>query len=466
MGFFTRKSFESIKLAGATSGLNKTLGAADLVLLGLGGIIGTGVFVFTGLIAAECSGPAVTLSYTIAGVTCIFVAFVYAELSTMIPTSGSIYTFSYIAFGQGFAWIMASVIILELGFAAATVAAGWSGYTQSLLGAVGIHLPEALTNAPGCGRGIINIPAVFISGVVCFVLYLGTKDSKRLNAILVIIKIVAIFAFIIFAFPYFDISNWNDFMPFGTMKMLKGASILFFAYSGFNTIATAAEECKNPKRDLMIGIIGSLVLATMLYVLVAGLLTGITSYTNLNSAHSLSYALMLNGNRVGFAIVATGAICGMTTVLMLNIYGQSRVFYVISRDGLLPKFLSKLHPKYDSPYVTIMIFSLMTAGLSGFCSLEILGQMSSMGALIDYITVAIIVMLFRFTLKDVPRSFKCPIVFIIAPIIIITCTGLLMTQVFEDGYLILSGKLIIAWFVLMLILYFINQFCNRRKVAG
>lgn len=455
MSFFTKKSFESIDASRTESGLSKNLTAFDLVLLGLGGIIGTGVFVFTGLIAAEYSGPAVTLSYVIAGVICILVALAYAELVTMIPTSGSLYDFSYIAFGQGIAWMMASVIVLELGFATATVAAGWSAYMQTILEAGGIFLPTILSKTPMDG-GIVNLPAILIVSFVAFVLYLGTKDSKRLNAALVLIKILAIFAFIFFAIPHFDALNWENFMPFGFHKVLKGASILFFAFSGFNVIATTAEECKNPKRDLMIGIIGSLVLSTTIYVIVAGLLTGITSFENLKNAQPLAYALQLNGSHIGFAIVTTGAICGMTTVLMLNIYGQSRIFYVIARDGVLPKALSKLHPKYDSPYITITIFASMAAILSGFCPLEILGELSSMGALIDYIVVGIIVMLFRFRLPNVKRSFKCPALFVISPLAIASCSYLLMTQIYEDGKLLLSGKLIIYWFLAIFVLYIVR----------
>ncbi|MDR0329746.1 MAG: amino acid permease [Rickettsia sp.] len=464
MSFLTKKSFESIKELGKTSGLNKTLGAFDLVLLGLGAIIGTGVFVTTGIVAAKYSGPAVTLSYAIAGVTCIFVALAYTELATMLPTSGSVYTYAYVAFGEVFAWLIGSVIILELGFAAGTVAAGWSGYAQAILSAGGIYLPKALTAVPANG-GMINLPAFLIVVFISFILYLGTKDSKKLNALLVFVKMAAIFAFIIYAAPHFNATNWQNFLPFGFSNMLVGASILFFAMTGFGTIAATAEECKNPNRDLMIGIIGSLVISTIVYVIIAGLATGIASFDQLNNDQPLAYALSLNNSNVGSAIVATGAVAGMTTVLMMNIYGTSRIFYVIARDGLLPKSFAKLHPKYDSPYITILLFSALAAILGGFCPAEILIQLSSMGALIDYTVVAIIVMLFRIKMPDATRPFKCPAAFIIIPFVLVACIYLLVIQIVDGEFnLMTAGKVLIYWFVAMFVLYIFRSFFIKREV--
>lgn len=458
MSFLTKKSFESIKELGKTSGLNKTLGAFDLVLLGLGAIIGTGVFVTTGMVAAKYSGPAVTLSYAIAGVTCIFVALAYTELATMLPTSGSVYTYAYVAFGEVFAWLIGSVIILELGFAAGTVAAGWSGYAQAILSAGGIYLPKALTAVPANG-GIINLPAFLIVVFISFILYLGTKDSKKLNALLVFVKMAAIFAFIIYAAPHFNATNWQNFLPFGFSNMLVGASIIFFAMTGFGTIAATAEECKNPNRDLMIGIIGSLVISTIVYVIIAGLATSIASFDQLNNDQPLAYALSLNNSNVGSAIVATGAVAGMTTVLMMNIYGTSRIFYVIARDGLLPKSFAKLHTKYDSPYITILLFSALAAILGGFCPTEILIQLSSMGALIDYTAVAIIVMLFRIKMPDATRPFKCPAAFIIIPFVLVACLYLLVIQIVDGEFnLMTAGKVLIYWFVAMFVLYIFRSF--------
>ncbi|MFU7502812.1 MAG: amino acid permease [Candidatus Tisiphia sp.] len=464
MSFLTRKSFESIKELGKTSGLSKTLGAFDLVLLGLGAIIGTGVFVMTGIVAATYSGPAVMLSYAIAGITCIFVALAYTELATMLPTSGSVYTYAYVAFGEIFAWLIGSVIVLELGFAAGAVAAGWSGYVQAILSAGGIYLPKALTAVPANG-GIINLPAFLIVVFISFILYLGTKDSKKLNALLVFVKMAAIFAFIIYAAPHFNATNWQNFLPFGFSNMLVGASILFFAMTGFGTIAATAEECKNPNRDLMIGIIGSLVISTIVYVIIAGLATSIASFDQLNNDQPLAYALSLNNSNIGSAIVATGAVAGMTTVLMMNIYGTSRIFYVIARDGLLPKSFAKLHPKYDSPYITILLFSALAAILGGFCPTAILVQLSSMGALIDYTAVAIIVMLFRIKMPDATRPFKCPAAFIIIPFVLVACLYLLVIQIVDGEInLMIAGKALICWFVAMFVLYIFRSFFIKREV--
>ena len=462
MNFLQKKSFESIRELGKTSGLSKTLGAFDLILLGLGAIIGTGVFVVTGIVAAKYSGPAVMVSYIIAGGTCIFVALAYTELATMLPTSGSIYTYSYVAFGEIFAWLMGSVIILELGFSAGVVAAGWSGYVQAILAAGGVYLPKSLTTVPMNG-GIINLPALLIVVFVSFILYLGTKDSKRLNAILVFIKMAAIFAFVISATPHFDATNWDNFMPFGFDNMAKGASILFFAFTGFGTIAATAEECKNPNRDLMIGIIGSLIISTVVYVVIAGFVTGIAPFDQLNNDQPLAHALTMNNSNIGSAIVATGAVCGMTTVLMMQIYGTSRIFYVIARDGLLPKSFAKLHPKHDSPYVTIIIFSILAALLGAFCPTEVLTQLSSMGSLIDYIMVAVIVLLFRVKLPDAVRPFKCPAAFIIAPLALVACVYLLCIQIFDGDFnLMIAGRMLMYWFILMFVLYILRSFFIKR----
>lgn len=462
MNFFKKKSFESVREVGAVSGLSKTLGAFDLILFGLGGIIGTGVFVFTGLVAAQYSGPAVMLSYTIAGLACVFVALAYSELATMLPTSGSIYTYSYVAFGEVFAWMMGGIIILELGLSSAVVAAAWSGYVQGILSNWGAALPAYLTKVPSEG-GVMNLPAFAIVAFVCLILCLGTKDSKRLNAALVLIKMAAIFAFVVSATPHFDATNWENFMPFGFDNVLVGASILFFAFTGFGTVAAAAEECKNPKRDLIIGIIGSLVLSTLVYVLVGGLATGIISYDQLNNAQPLAHALSVNNSNVGSAIVATGAVCGMTTVIMMNIYGISRIFYVIARDGLLPKFIAKLHPKYDSPYITIILFSLLAGLFAAFAPFQVLGQLVSMGAIIDYIVVAIIVMVFRYTLPNANRPFKCPGLFIVAPIALCSCVYLLFKQIIgADGSLLVTGKLIIYWFLIIFGLYLFRSLVMKK----
>ena len=463
MDFLKKKSFDSVKSAGSTSGLNRTLSALDLILLGLGGIVGTGVFALTGLVASQHAGPAVTLSYAIAGFTCIFVALVYTELATMLPTSGSIYTYSYVAFGEVFAWLVGSLVIVELGFAASAVAGSWSAYIQGIFQSAGFVLPLAISKSPFEG-GVINLPALLIVSFVGFMLYLGTKESKRLNNILVLVKMLAIALFVFFAAPHFEASNWSNFMTHGIDDVMYGASILFFAFTGFGTLASAAEECKNPKRDLTIGIIGSLLLATIVYIIVAGVLTGIVPYYELNNAQPLAYALRENGKEIGSTIVATGAVAGMTTVIMINIYGQSRIFYVIARDGLLPKPLARLHHKYDSPYITIVIFSAIIALMGALIPYGILAKLSSMGALTDYIIIGIIVIIFRFKYSNVERPFKCPAIFIVAPIALLASFYLLFKQIIgKKSEILLTGKVFILWFIIMFILYVLRSALLKRK---
>ncbi len=463
MNFLKKIDFESIRQSGKSGGLEKTLTAMDLILLGLGGIIGTGVFALTGMVAADYAGPAVSLSYALAGLTCIFVALAYTELASMLPTSGSVYTYSYVALGEVFAWIIGSVLIIELSFAAGAVAAVWSKYAQSIFTSAGIDLPQALLSAPYEG-GIINLPAVFIVLLVGFMLYRGTKESKMLNNVLVAVKLIAIFGFVVLAAPNFDASNWENFMPNGFDDVLRGASILFFSFSGFGVLATTAEECKNPKKDLTIGIIGSLLIATLVYVIVAGILTGLAPYNELGSADSLAYALRKHGSNFGSAIIATGAVAGMTTVIMMNIYGQSRIFYVIARDGLLPSSLAKLHHKYDSPYFSIIIFSILIALMGGLLPYEILSQLAAMAALTDYIFVAIIVMLFRITKPNIERPFKCPVIFVIAPVALLACLYLLFSQIIgKHNELLLTGKIFIIWILTMLALYVVKKATSKKQ---
>ena len=466
MSFFRRKSLQSVLDLGKTSGLAKTLTLMDLILLGLGAIVGTGVFTLTGVIAAEYSGPAVTISYAIAGLTCIFIALVYTELASMLPTSGSVYTYSYVAFGEVFAWLIASMLIVEMGFGAAAVAGGWSAYVQGLMESGGYALPSAFASCPGNG-GTIDLPAFLIVMAIGGMLYLGTKESKVLNNILVVVKMIAILLFVVFAAPHFDIDNWQNFMPKGFDDVVYGGAILFFAFTGFGVLASTAEECKNPERDLTIAIVGSLVLATLVYMLVAGALTGIVPFNELNNAQPLAYALKKNGSNIGSILVAVGGIAGMTTVIMVNIYGQSRIFYVIARDGLLPKFLSKVHPKYDSPYISIMFFTMVVALAGSLVSFSTLAQLSSMGALTDYIMVAVAALLFRFTAPNARRPFKCPAIFLVAPMALMASLYLLGKQVIgSDGCLLGTGKIYVTWLGVAFFMYVVRLVYMRCKTEN
>jgi len=343
MNLFRTKNLNEIIKNAEHSKLTKSLGAFDLVLLGIGCTIGTGIFVLTGIGAAKYAGPAIALSYLFSAFACVFAALAYAELASMVPASGSAYTYTYAVIGEFVAWLVGWGLILEYGVGAATVASGWSGYMVGILNSGGINLPEYLIKSPSDG-GLINLPAVFIALFIGSLLIRGTKESIIFNRILVGVKLTAIFIFLLVATPMVKTENWIPFMPFGVHGIFLGAATIFFAYIGFDAVATAAEECKNPKRDLPIGIIGSLAISAVLYVVVALVLTGIADYKLLDNAEPLAFALRLNGSNIGSSLVAVGAITGMTTVLLVLMYGQSRIFYVMSRDKLIPSFFWQNSP--------------------------------------------------------------------------------------------------------------------------
>ena len=460
MNIFKKKDFQSVKEAGAKSKLVKTLTAFDLVMLGLGGVVGAGVFVLTGKMAANYAGPAVMLSYAIAGITCIFVALTYTELVSMLPTSGSLYTYSFVAFGELIAWLAGGVIFLEFTISAAAVAKSWSGYMQGLLYEGGMEIPRIYGSVPSDG-GIIDLPAAFISLCMIAVLYRGTSESKKLNALLVMIKLIAVAAFVFAAVPHFNVEHWENFMPFGFNNVFLAGSILFFAFTGFSAVAASAEEAKNPEKDVTIGLIGSLVIATLIYIVVAGLLTGIVSYTELNNTSSLATALSSNGSSFGSAIVAAGASCGMVTVIMANLYVQSRIAYAMSRDGLYPKIFSKVHKKYSSPHFAIMFFGFIITLLAAFCPFDILGQLPSMAALADYLLITIIVIIFRSRYAGEKRTFMCPVLWFVAPVSIIMCVYLFSTQVYHEGEWLFQGKVFASICFLNMLGYFVMKMFKK-----
>lgn len=453
LDLFRTKNFAETIDNAKHSSLKKSLGAIDLVLLGIGCTIGTGIFVLTGIGAAKYAGPAIALSYLFSAFACAFAALAYAELASMVPVSGSAYTYTYVVIGEFIAWLVGWGLILEYGVGAATVASGWSGYMLGILNAGGVHLPDYLSKTPADG-GIINLPAVFIALFIGFLLIRGTKESVIFNRILVGVKLTAIFIFLLVATPMVKTENWVDFMPFGVHGIFMGAATIFFAYIGFDAVATAAEECKNPKRDLPIGIIGSLAISAILYIAVALVLTGIADYKLLDNAEPLAFALRLNGSNIGSALVAIGAITGMTTVLLVLMYGQSRIFYVMSRDKLIPAFFGKIHPRFNTPYVSAIVVALAVALTSGLTPIHTLGNMTSLGTLFAFVVVAIGVMVLRKTKPDLQRPFHCPAVYIVAPMAILTC-----------GYLIYNllsttGKPFLIWTIIGLVVYFGYSYKN------
>lgn len=463
MRIFKKQSFESVIAdTQKNTGLEKTLTGFDLILMGLGFIVGTGVFALTGMVAADHAGPAVVLSYGIAGIVCVFVALAYAELAVLMPTSGSVYSYTYVAFGEIFAWFIISALVLELGIGAATVAGSWSSYVVNMLSAGGYEIPYEYRNVPADG-GVANLPAIFITCIIGIFLYLGTKDSKILNNILVVIKMGALFVFALVAAPNFDGSNFENFMPHGFDDVLIGSSILFFAFNGFGGLSATAEECKNPKKDLTIGIIGSLILSTIIYIIIAGLVVGLAPYYELGN-DSLAYVLTKHGSNLGSAIVTTGAVAGMTTVLLMQLYTLARILYVASRDGLLSKRFAKIHKKYHSPYFTIMLLVFAVGFLSGFCEFKILAKVSSMGALIEYSAAIACVLMIRIKMPELERKFKCPLIFIVAPIGLMATIYLLFKQILDvNGNLMETGKIALYWFIIMTILYLLRTLFLSRE---
>ena len=441
MNYFRKKNIATIVATTEQNTLKKSLGAFDLILLGIGCIVGTGIFVVTGIAAAKYAGPAISISYVFAAIACVFAALAYSELASMVPISGSAYTYSYVIMGEFIAWLVGWSMILEYGIGASTVASGWSGYMVGILKAGGIIIPEMLTKSPING-GLVNLPAITIALFIGFLLLRGTKESVVLNRILVAVKITAIFLFIIVATPMIKSDNWSDFAPFGIDGILVGAAVVFYAYIGFDAVATTAEECKNPKRDLPLGIIGSLLICTILYVVVSLVLTGISHYSTLNNSEPLALALRDNGSNIGSALVASGAIAGMTSVLLVLIYGQSRIFFSMSRDGLIPRCFSKLHKKFNTPHLSVILTSGLVVVISGFLPLEALSKMTSIGTLFSFVVVAIGVMILRIKEPNAKRSFRCPLVFLIAPLAILSCGYLIYTLLLEQGFWFLLWSIV------------------------
>ncbi len=444
---FRRKTLENTLASAKKNSLKKTLTAFDLIMLAVGCIIGGGIFVLTGVAAAKYAGPGISLSYLFSGIVCIFAALAYSELAVMIPVAGSAYTFTYVALGEFVAWLVAWGLVLEYSLTASTVSAGWSAYFVGILKSAGVVIPEYLTTVPSQG-GLINLPAVFICLFIGFLLVRGTKESLLVNKILVAIKFGVIFLFLALAAPHIKMENYAEFIPFGWNGVMIGAAAIFFAYLGFDSIATTAEECKNPNRDLPIGIIGGLLICALVYLVVSLVLTGIVHYTTLDNAEPMAYALRQNGSNVGSALVATGTLAGLMAVLLVFMYSQSRIFFVMSRDGLLPKVFSKINKKYDTPAFGCIFVAVTAALISGFTPIQIMGDLCSLGTLFAFVMVAIAVMVLRITHPDAKRPFKCPAVFVVGTLAVISCSYLVY-QLFQK-----TGSLSVIWFIMSVIVYF------------
>jgi basic amino acid/polyamine antiporter, APA family len=463
---FSTKPIGELHEADDANELKRTLDARALVMLGVGAIIGTGIFVLTGTAAANHAGPALVVSFLIAGLGCAFAGLCYAEFASMIPVAGSAYSYSYATLGEGVAWFIGWNLILEYLFAAATVAVGWSGYVVSLVEQFGIMLPDALTNAPytkGAGHfeivrtgAVVNLPAVLVIAAITALCYVGIHQSARFNAIVVAIKVTVIVLFIGFGMWVVDGANWTPFIPqnagefgrFGWSGVVQAAGIIFFAYIGFDAVSTAAQEAKNPQRDMPIGILASLAVCTVLYVAVSAVLTGMVHYSQLNSPAPIAVALDLHPELAWLAgWIKMGAIAGMTSVMLVMMLGQPRIFYAMSRDGLLPPLLRKVHPTHRTPYVGTLITGTLAALIAGLFPVTILGELVSIGTLLAFTTVCIGVLVLRYTRPDLPRPFKVPAVWFVCIAGALICSGM-MASLPHDTWVRL-----LVWTIIGLLIY-------------
>lgn len=447
MDLFRKKDIGALRSMAQKSGLTRNLSAFDLVFLGIGSVIGTGIFVLTGIGAALYAGPGISLSFVLASIACAFAGLAYAEYASMVPVAGSAYAYTYASLGEFLAFIVGWNLILEYTVTCSTVAAGWSGYVVGLLASGGIELPVAFTKVPEEG-GIINVPAIVITMFLCILLVRGTKETVMVNRILVFVKLAVIVLFFILAVPNVDPMNWEPFLPYGAQGISAGAAIVFFAYIGFDAVATSAEEAKNPDRDLPIGILGSLGVCAVLYFFVALVLTGIVPYSDLNTPEPVAYALRVIGYPIGSAIVAVGAICGITTVLLVLLYGQARIFFALSRDGMIPAGICKIHKLYRTPYLVTIGGCILVSIIAGFAPIHLIAEMANIGTLSAFFIAGFGVLYLRITRPEVPRGFKCPAIYFVSPMAMICC-----------GYLMYNLPIhtwirFVVWCVIGCIVYF------------
>ncbi|MDD4933927.1 MAG: amino acid permease [Methylacidiphilaceae bacterium] len=387
--------------------LRRTLSALDLMLLGIGAIVGAGIFVLTGVAAATAAGPGLWLSFVVAGLACVFAALCYAEFASVVPTAGSAYSYASLSMGEFAGWLTGWNLILAYLLTGGVVAIGWSGYFQELLSGVGFSLPAVLGKAPHEG-GWLNLPAVLVALGLSGILAVGARESARFNHWIVAVKLVVIGLFLVVGIRHVNPQNWHPLLPFGWKGVMTGAALIFFAYVGFDAVSTAAEEAKHPQRDLPRGILGSLVVCTIIYIVVGVVLTGIVPYRILNVKDPVAFALVQVGERMAADFVAVGAIAGITSALLVNMYGQSRVFFAMCRDGLLPASLGRIHPVSRTPARMILLIGVLIAGIAGFLPIETVAELTNMGALAAFMVVALGVLVLRKKKPELHRPFQVP----------------------------------------------------------
>ncbi|MBB6270828.1 APA family basic amino acid/polyamine antiporter [Pedobacter cryoconitis] len=457
------------------NGLTRTLGPYNLIALGIGAIVGAGIFSLTGIVASENAGPAVILSFILAGVACAFCALCYAEYASMIPVAGSAYTYTYATLGEFMAWIIGWDLVLEYALASATVAVSWSSYATKLLAQLHINLPAELTGSPFdvikladgtvLKGGIINLPATFIVVILSLVLVKGTKESATINNLLVILKIGVILLFIALGWSFINTANYSPFIPentgefghFGWSGIIRGAAVVFFGFIGFDAVSTAAQEAKNPQKDMPIGIIGSLLVATVLYVAFSYVMTGLAPYTAFKGdASPAATAFAVTGYHFLNSALIIAILAGYTSVILVMLLGQSRVFYSMSKDGLLPEFFSNIHPRFKTPWKSNLFFLVFVGLLAGLVPISDLGHMVSIGTLFAFSLVALGVIILRRTNPEIPRSFRVPFVPLVPILGIAVCVCLMV------GLPIESWERLFIWMAIGVIFYFLYGKKNSK----
>ncbi|HUA19135.1 MAG TPA: amino acid permease [Bryobacteraceae bacterium] len=484
-----KKPLEMIRDEASESGehaLRRVLGPTNLVALGIGAIIGTGIFVLTGSVAAQNSGPAIVLSFTLAGLGCAFAGLCYAEFASLIPIAGSAYTYGYATLGEIFAWIIGWDLILEYAFGAATVASGWSANIVQLLARLGIELPPQLIDTPGKtlvlykglwqpasslptginatglphATAVFNLVAFLAIAIVTTILVIGIQESATINSVIVFVKVGTVLIFIAVAGAFLlqhlpqAKANWTPFVPpnqgefgqYGWSGVLRGAGKIFFAYIGFDAVSTAAQEAKNPQKDMPVGILGSLTLCTVLYIVTAGVLTGVVSYTRLNVGAPIALGIAETGVRWGEFLVLIGTIMGLSTVMLVMLLGQSRVFFSMSRDGLLPRWAGAVHPRFHTPWISSIIVGVFVAILPAVLPIDVLNDLTSIGTLLAFVIVCAGVWVLRVRRPDLPRPFKTPWVPAVPILGIVVSLGL-MSGLAAGAWLRLVVWLIIGMFI-------------------
>jgi APA family basic amino acid/polyamine antiporter len=482
MNVLRRKSVTQLQADALTDQrLKRALGATNLTALGIGAIIGTGIFVLTGTVAAQNAGPAVILSFVLAGVASIFAALCYSEFASLVPMAGSAYTYGYATLGEVFAWIIGWDLIIEYALGAVTVSIGWSGYVVSFLHDIGINIPPQLSAARGTlitvadgtqVMAVFNLPAVIIIAIVSLLLVIGIRESATVNNVIVFVKVAVVLMFIVGAAHAINPANWHPFIPpstgargqFGWSGVMQGAGIVFFAYIGFDAVSTAAQEAKNPQRDMPIGIIGSLLICTALYILVSGIATGVMSYRDLNVPDPIAVAADQAGLGWMSSLIKLGAIAGLSSVILVMLLGQSRIFWTMAGDGLLPKFVSNVHPKFQTPWITTIITGVIVAFFAAILPIRDAASLVSIGTLLAFVIVSIGVLVLRVREPELPRRFKAPAVWFVAPMGVVSAGYLMISLPW------LTWERLIYWFAFGIVIYFgygiYNSKLSPRKIAG